>query len=201
MKRLHKKVGAIYAVQLTLLLTCVLPAKALLLTDHVQSYVSKSGSIDVTWDGPSNFLLAQHQEDSIIVNREVSRKLKDPGKALLYALVPGLVVHGAGHFYAGKTKTGAVLLGSELVGGTIFSIGVVGKGMSQLEGGEPWKYGDVFMAFGGVLFVGSWIYDVIGAPLAVQRENQKLLEGGNLRLKFDLDHTTHSVRVQIVRRF
>jgi hypothetical protein len=166
-----------------------------------QTYVSRSGSIDFALEGPSSFSLAQHHEDSIRVHTLDSLKLKDPNMALLYAVIPGVLIHGSGHFYAGKTKTGAVLLGSELVGGTFFSIGVVGKGMSQLEGGEPWKYGNVFMAFGGFLFFGSWIYDIIGAPLAVQRENREFLQGRNVRLRFDLDGASHSVRVQMVKRF
>jgi hypothetical protein len=201
MKRLHRKVGAICAVQLTLLLTCVLPAKALPLTDHVQTYVSRGDSTDAAWDGPANFLPAQHQEDSIIVGREVSRKLKDPGKALLYALVPGLVVHGAGHFYAGEKTAGWVLAGGEILGLCLigYAAGVdAGESRSGItSNGNRETIG----VFGGGLFVGTWIYDVIGAPLAVRRENRKFLGEEKVRLRFDLDHTSHSPRVQIVKRF
>jgi hypothetical protein len=83
--------------------------------------------------------------------------------------------------------TGAVLLGCEVVGGTIFYYGLWGGGS--------------FLASGGVLFFGSWIYDLVGAPHAVQRENRELLGGENVRLRFGFDQTSHSVRVQIVKRF
>ena len=166
-----------------------------------QTYVSGSGSIDFALDGPSNFLLAQQMEDSIRVHTLDSLKLKDPNMAILYAVIPGVVIHGSGHFYAGKTKTGVVLLGSELVGGTIFYVGALDKAFSQSKGGKLGIYGDIFIAFGGVLFVGSWIYDLFGAPRAVQRENQELLGGEDVRLRFGFDQTSHSVRLQIVQRF
>jgi hypothetical protein len=166
-----------------------------------QTYVSTSGSAEAAWNGPSSFLLAQHREDSIGVQGVGSRELKDAGVAFLYAAGPGFLVHGAGHFYAGKTKTGAVLLGSEVVGGALLFIGAFGKGVSQMEGGEPWEYGDILMVFGGILFLGSWAYDMIGAPLAVQKENRELLKRSNLHLEFDPDHTSRSVRIQIAKRF
>ena len=167
----------------------------------VHTYVSTSGSAEAAWNGPSSVLLAQHQEDSIGVEGVGSRELKDAGVAFLYAAGPGFLVHGAGHFYAGKTKTGAVLLGSEVVGGALLFIGGFGKGVSQMEGGEPWKYGDILMVFGGMLFFGSWIYDMIGAPLAVQKENRELLQRSDVHLRFDPDPTSHSVRIQIAKRF
>jgi TM2 domain-containing membrane protein YozV len=166
-----------------------------------QTYVSRNGSLDLALDGSSRFLLAQQMEDSIRVHTSDSLKLKDPNMALLYAVVPGVVVHGSGHFYAGKTGTGAVLLGAGVVGGAVFFIGGVGKGFSQMEGGEAWKYGDVLMVFGAVLFVGSWIYDLVGAPHAVQRQNRELMGTRDVQLRFCLDGASHSVRVQIAKRF
>jgi hypothetical protein len=167
----------------------------------VQTYVSRSGSIDFALDGPSNSLLAQHQEDSIIVNHEVSRKLKDPGKALLYALVPGLVVHGAGHFYAGDKTAGWVLVGGEILGLCLIAYAVGVRTDYKPQGSSLNDEAETIGVFGVGLFVGTWIYDVIGAPLAVQRENREFLGGRNVRPRFDLDHTSHSVRVQIVKRF
>jgi hypothetical protein len=156
-------------------------------TGDAQTYVSRSGSIDLALDGPSSFLLAQQMEDSIRVHTLDSLKLKDPNMAVLYAVIPGVVIHGSGHFYAGKMGTGAVLLGCGAAGATIFYYGIWGKGS--------------YMAFGGFLFFGSWIYDLVGAPHAVQKENREFLQGRNVRLRFDLDHATRSVRVQIVKRF
>ncbi|MGB2769226.1 MAG: hypothetical protein WBC88_05830 [Candidatus Zixiibacteriota bacterium] len=201
MKGLHKIVGGIYRIQLILLLMCVLSINAFPSTDRVQAYVSRSGAIDAAWDGPSSFLLAQHQEDSLRVPGADSKELKDPGVALLYALVPGLVVHGAGHFYAGEKAAGWVLASGEIL--SLCLIGyAVGVGAGESKSGTTSNGNrELIGVFGGGLFVGTWIYDVIGAPLAVQRENREFLQGRNVRLRFDLDHTSHSVRVQIVKRF
>ena len=166
-----------------------------------QTYVSRSDSTDVAWDGPSSFLVAQHREDSIIVNREVYGKQKDPGKALVYALVPGLVVHGAGHFYAGDKTAGWVLAGGEILGLCLIAyyLGVRNeqKPMESTLNDEAETIG----YFGVGLFVGTWIYDVIGAPVAVQRENREFLGGENARLRFGFDHTSHSVRIQMAKSF
>jgi multisubunit Na+/H+ antiporter MnhB subunit len=201
MKRLHKNVVAICAVQLTLLLACVLPAKALQLADHVQTYVSESDSTDAAWDGPSSFLLAQHREDSIIVSREASGKLKDPGKALIYALLPGLVVHGAGHFYAGDRTAGWALVGGEVFGLCLIAYALGVRSDHEPPASDMNDQAGTIGVFGTAFFVGTWIYDVIGAPLAVQRENRELLGGENVGLRFGFDHTSQSVRVQIVQRF
>ena len=201
MKRLYKSVGGILRIQLIPLLICVLSTTAFPSTNHVQTYVSRSASVDTALGGPSSFLYAQRQEDSIIASRDGSGKLKDPGKALLYALVPGLVVHGAGHFYAGEKTAGWVLAGGEILGLCLiaYAVGVRTdeKPMESTLNDEAETIG----YFGVGLFVGTWIYDVIGAPVAVQRENREFLGGENVHLRFDLDHTSHSVRVQIVKRF
>ena len=165
-----------------------------------QTSVSTNNPIDLRLDGPSSFLLAQQMEDSIRVHTLDSLKLKDPNMALLYAVIPGVVIHGSGHFYAGKTTTGAVLLGCGVVGGYMFFIGALGQGIPG-ESGELGKYEDVLWAFGGILFLGSWIYDLVGAPRAVQKENREFLQRRNVHLRFGLNDTTHSVRVQIVKRF
>ena len=157
------------------------------LPGETETYVSRRGSTDAAWDGPSSFLLAQQMADSIRVHPSDSLKLKDPNMALLYAVIPGVLIHGSGHFYAGKTTTGAVLLGSELVGGTMFYYALWGGGS--------------FLAAGGVLFFGSWIYDLVGAPHAVQKANRELLGAENADLRFGFDQTNHSVRIQIAKRF
>ena len=166
-----------------------------------QTYVCRSGCIDSALDGPAGFLLAQHQEDSIRVDRADSTEPKDPGVALLYAAVPGFFVHGAGHFYAGEKTAGWVLVGGEILSlcimGCAVGIGLVESSNGSTSSGDA----DIVGIFGGALFVGTWVYDIIGAPLAVQRENRELLGGENVRLRFDLDGASHSVRVQMVKRF
>ena len=169
------------------------------------TYVSRSRLENPQLEKSSDFSFTQLTQDSSRVETPDSTqpqqasamRPKEPYKAFLYALVPGAVLHGAGHFYAGKTGTGFLLVGSELVGATL-AIAGSGKGW----GGGYRTTGEVAMELvGGALFFGSWIYDMVGAPLAVHRENRGLLGGENVRLTFDLDHTSHSARLQIVKRF
>ena len=200
MKRLHKNVGAIRAVQLTLLLTLVVPARALPSTDHVQTYVSQNDSPLVAWNGPSDLLVAERQEDSIMVSREVYGRTKDPGKALFYALVPGLVVHGAGHFYAGDKTAGWVLVGGEVLSLCLIAYASRVRSDYKPLASDLDDETETIGYFGLGLFVGTWIYDVIGAPIAVQRENRELLGGEDIHLRFGLDRASHSVRVQIAKR-
>ncbi|UCB51680.1 MAG: hypothetical protein JSV10_06735 [Candidatus Zixiibacteriota bacterium] len=197
MKRLHKSVRGICGIQLTFLLICVFSTTAFPSTDQVQTYVSRSGSKGAALDGPSSFLLARHQEDSIVANSEVSTKLKDPGKALLYALVPGFVVHGAGHFYAGEKTAGWVLAGGEILSVCLiaYAVGVSESGNGSTSDGNT----EIIGVFGGLLFAGTWMYDVIGAPLAVQRENRDFLQGERPDLKLQVE--PKKVELVIVCRF
>jgi hypothetical protein len=50
-----------------------------------------------------------------VSSKTIHRK-KSPLIALEIAFFPGVIIHGAGHFYAGKPKTGSLLLVGELVG-------------------------------------------------------------------------------------
>ncbi len=196
MKRFARAIG------LTMLLVCFLWAKTYPSTSKVQTYVSRDGSINLALDQSSSFLFAQQMEDTIRGERMDSIKLKDSNMAILYAVVPGIIIHGSGHFYAGKRKTGAILLASGVVGGALFFVGGLGVGLSQLDGGQStWEPGYVFMATGGALFLGSWVYDMIGAPLAVQKYNEELLQKKNIGLEFDFNHRSKFVRFQIVKRF
>jgi len=201
MKGLHRKVGVICAVQVSLLLACALPAKAIPSTDHAQTFVSTSGSVDAAWNGPSDLLVAQHHEDSIIVSPEIYGKRKDPGKAFFYALVPGLVVHGAGHFYAGDKTAGWVLVGGEVFGLCLIAYAAGARSDYKPLASDLDDEAETIGVFGVGLFVGTWIYDVIGAPLAVRRENRKLLGGENVGLRLGLDQPSRSVRLQIAKRF
>jgi len=102
-------------------------------------------------------------------------KLKSPTTAFLIALVPGSVVHGAGHFYAGKPKTGVFLFSMELIGAGLFYLGALSSFGEQSENNSS-KDGTVVKFFGFALFVGSWVADVIGAPKAVKKWNNELLK-------------------------
>jgi hypothetical protein len=100
-----------------------------------------------------------------------SLKLKDPNTAAFYALVPGFFVHGAGHFYAGRSKTGALLFGIEMLSGLSLYL----FALSNLPNGEPddtRRAAYVSVAAG--LFLGSWYYDIMKSPHAVKEYNEKL---------------------------
>ncbi|MDP3024481.1 MAG: hypothetical protein Q8O10_03000 [candidate division Zixibacteria bacterium] len=105
-----------------------------------------------------------------------SLKLRNPNTALFYAAVPGFFVHGAGHFYAGKTKTGIALLGVEIISVGLLFRYVLTDFAASMDGGTGGEPETIVGVIGGTLFVGSWIYDIIGAPLTIDRENEKILE-------------------------
>ena len=105
------------AIALTIVLAGGLCACPQASTGNAQTYVSRSGYMNLGVGRPSSFLLARQMEDSVTVHSLDSLRLKDPNMALLYAVIPGVLIHGSGHIYAGKTGTGAALLGAGVVGG------------------------------------------------------------------------------------
>lgn len=98
-------------------------------------------------------------------------RLKNPNTALLIAILPGSIVHGAGHFYARRPVTGAALLGIEMVS-LVFFVRAIGQGLSDTGSPEQERQ-DSFI--GTTLFFGSWLYDIIVAPLTIAKENEKIL--------------------------
>ncbi|HVP35590.1 MAG TPA: hypothetical protein VMT04_01210, partial [Terriglobales bacterium] len=70
-------------------------------------------------------------------------------------------------------------------------VGLTGLGLlGSLEGdtggeGGGSAAGPVILFFGLGLFVGSWMYDVIGSPFAVKDQNDKIL--GKKPFPYDLD--------------
>ena len=130
-------------------------------------------------------------------------KLKSPTKAFVIALVPGSVVHGAGYFYAGKTKTALGVFGAEILGAGMAYVGALGMSLTSDTGGKTTGAGGVLFIFGLGLFTGSWIYDVIGSPFAVKNENDKIL--GKKPFPYDLnmkfDEKQQQIKCLVVKRF
>lgn len=126
-----------------------------------------------------NYLYAQESSASDTINKKVNEpkpvKLKSPTTALVIALVPGSVVHGAGHFYAGKTGTAFGLFGAEIIGAGLIYAGVLGSIFEGMEGSEKRGGEDAALIIGLGLFAGSWVYDVIASPLVVKNQNDKIL--------------------------
>ena len=98
-------------------------------------------------------------------------RLKNPNTAMVIAILPGSIVHGAGHFYAGRPVTGTALLGIEMVS-LVFFFRAIGHGLSD-NGSSEQEMQDSFI--GTTLFFGSWLYDIIVAPLTIAKENEKIL--------------------------
>jgi hypothetical protein len=77
------------------------------------------------------------------------------------AVLPGLVVHGAGHFAAGDAETGWKLVGAEIASLGLTTAGVAGL----LVTGAADQTVTLFVgltALGGTSFVYSWLADIYG---------------------------------------
>lgn len=182
---------------------------------YTRSYVSAERCIKVQTVQPPDFLFAQQMEDSsrsqgtdpTFAEQTKSAEVKSPYRAILYAAVPGFFLHGSGHIYAGKKKTARVLLATEMVGFVLMfmAMGDPGYDLDDTtsngdrendDGTRDWLAGT-----GAFLFLGSWIYDMVGAPLAVKRQNERILRERKAALEFDFDRGGEFVRIQLVRRF
>jgi hypothetical protein len=126
MKKLFIKV-----ILFSLLITCSLHINSLGSTNSVETFVSNGNLKRAELRFVSSFFSSQQTEsstgdsvlDSIQTFHPDLNKRKDPSKAFVYALGPGAIVHGAGHFYAGETSMGFVLLGSEMLGSVLLLAG------------------------------------------------------------------------------
>lgn len=203
MKGLGRVIG------LTMLLIGLLSGKVHPSSCKVQTYVSIDTLISSLQPGYSSHLFAQQMEDSIRVERSdftrsgdsQTLKPKEPYTAFLYAVAPGVIIHGAGHFYAGATTTGWILVAGEIISLPLLTY-AIGVGIGESTNGSS-SNGDaeIIGMFAGTLFIGTWIYDLIDAPLAVRRQNQKLLWKQNLGFQFGFERRTESAKIQIIKRF
>lgn len=99
---------------------------------------------------------------------------KSPYIALGLAIVPGLIVHGSGYYYAGNSKMGALCSGVELVSVISFVAGlvyVVAGGLSEgltfgfADSDGNFSTGGALVTVGVLGFSGSWLLDLIGSPI------------------------------------
>lgn len=160
------------SILLTALLMYPLPGNARASTSGVPSDVSNRTLLSQPRDYRFNLLFAQQAEDSTKLRISPSLKLKSPYTAVFYSVIPGAVFHGAGHVYAGKIGTGIALFGSELVGLGLMSVGAIAE-FGEEESGDK---GGTAAFVGLVLFFGSWVYDLIESPAAVNKRNAELLK-------------------------
>lgn len=82
--------------------------------------------------------------------------------ATVLALGPGLAVHGIGHLYLDETRTGVLLLLTELTALLLLTGGVVAEVLTDGSASVS-AATDALTHAGVVLFLGSWVADVIGS--------------------------------------
>jgi len=80
----------------------------------------------------------------------------------LLAVFPGVLVHGAGHWYTGDTPTAARLLVAELAG-IVLVVGSELLGAATNDSGELGAPRRLLTYSGGLLFFGSWVADIVGS--------------------------------------
>lgn len=165
-----------------------------------QSHASgQNSSIDMEYHNnrPRKISTIQNGEsandDTIMVNGKVYDKrtlgLKNPYGAVLMATTFGLWVHGAGHFYAGRSDIGWLLLGTEVIS----TGGIALLGISTTKNKEDQAVGNV-IAYGLLIcWVGSWIFDIIHAPIACIKENKKTIEDLSIQPFMNGDKLTYKI--------
>lgn len=116
------------------------------------------------------------ESDTLMINGKVYYReklgLKSPSAAIFLALVPGFIIHGLGHYYAGYPRTGNVLLITE---GSSFVFFFLAFGLA-LDDSDSIDTAGVLAVGAFFGFLGSWAYDIIGAPLVIRKNNKKVLE-------------------------
>ena len=112
-----------------------------------------------------------------LVARAPAQRRKSPAAAFGLAAVPGAIFHGAGNYYAGDRRTGAILFLSEVFGLALMSLDhrpqEVGQRIGNRDGGDGTLQG-----VGRVLFFGSWLYDMGSAPETARETNRRRYEKG-----------------------
>ena len=159
-------------------------------SEHVEGQCRTRSPLQVRC---SSLIFAQQMVDSITGPPLDSLKLRNPYMAIFYSFVPGIIVHGSGHFYAGDSRTGTRLLLAEAAGGGLIFVGIV-----LTMAGVQTEAGFAVLS-GAILFVGSWVYDVVRSPLVVKKHNKELLDRKQGQLRFRTKDG--DLRLELVWRF
>ena len=130
-----------------------------------------------------NAACAQNADTGLSGSLEINHQnyfYKDPNKAFLLALFPGLLIHGYGHFYADDNLMGNVLLTGEVVSVLSVGLGVLVKSDTKTFSGgllgDPGNAGNIGnnLIWGGIIaFTGLWIVDMAHAPAAAKDYNDE----------------------------
>jgi len=94
----------------------------------------------------------------------------------LLAIFPGILIHGAGHYYAGDYATAGKLFRIGEFGYLLTAVGAgAGVGAYYLDRNDQKGYAYSLYATGGVITLAgvtyvmtAWIYDLIDTPRAVR---------------------------------
>ncbi|NIN00019.1 MAG: hypothetical protein GTO24_18685 [candidate division Zixibacteria bacterium] len=185
---------------ITFLWTAILFPYSNASTCNQETYVSRKHWENLRLRHSRSTFFAQQTQDTRRIETTEPLKLKNPNVAFFYAFVPGFFVHGAGHFYAREKKTGWILVAGEIVSlGVLTFSGLVG--FAEAMGGEASTSPDMLALTGTIIFIGTWVYDLIGAPIAVKRNNQMLLEKRNEAIQLVPGWGSDFVGLRIVKGF
>jgi hypothetical protein len=101
--------------------------------------------------------------------------MHNPYTTLLISFVPGLALHGAGHYYIGEKNTAYLLLGVEALSILTYTLALA-AGSGNPEGGvsdQTKERSEVVMGIGAAVFVGTWLYDVVGAQVTLSHKRRQ----------------------------
>ncbi len=101
---------------------------------------------------------------AVLVSADSLGAARSPTTAFVIALVPGALLHGAGHAYAGDLQTARWLALSEAAG---YAAMFTSHARGASPGGRT-EGGAIVYSIGASLFFGSWLYDILAAPSAAR---------------------------------
>lgn len=96
----------------------------------------------------------------------------DPGVAVQKAFFPGILTHGSGHLYARDKEKGVSLLSAEILSVIIMGLSVMDVITHDTDDRNTGITKGIFCG-GLAIFTGTWLYDIIFAPGAVNEFNKK----------------------------
>ena len=123
-----------------------------------------------------------NDESTRFIGDEDQYNRKSPAIAFALGFGPGFFIHGLGHYYIGKPKTGNAMFALEIVSTAV----IVYAGPHTLFAGwdNPGKKNAPGMSFlfaaGLITFTGTWVYDFTAAPYKAIQLNKK--HGFSMRL-------------------
>ncbi|HDQ26795.1 MAG TPA: hypothetical protein ENN43_08645 [bacterium] len=115
-------------------------------------------------------------EETYMTNDDVEVKTLvsplDPCLAMQKAIFPGIILKGAGHFYAKDSNAGMSLLSAGIVSAVIMAISVVEIITPQRQD-QTLDVSKAVFYTGLTIFSASWLYDIVFAPGAAKKFNEK----------------------------